>query len=181
MSCFWEICPLMATFDAAQLIQVNFEVLSMNWLRMSFADKDLQTLCNTAPNGPVWPHLVNGDHVCSRIWSMNDLVYMETEVRNLGLRYQIMASIALWSKIEQILSKVAYNGLIYVLVMRYDKFWPYLCLHYHFRLISTLWAGLTILLSRCQVSLNWREMVHNDTICPVVCEVCPFVATFDAA
>jgi len=55
----------------------------------------------------VWPHLVNGDHVCSRIWSMNDLVHIEAEVKNLGLRYQVMAAMAFSGKIEQIWPKVA--------------------------------------------------------------------------
>jgi len=39
-------------------------------------------------------HLVNGDHV----WyygSMNGLVYIEAEVRNLGLRYHDMAYMTL--------------------------------------------------------------------------------------
>jgi len=46
-------------------------------------------------------------------------------MRNLGLRYQIMAGMALQSKIEQIWLKVAYNGPVYILVARYDNFWPY--------------------------------------------------------
>jgi len=56
----------MATFHAAQLIPVNFEELSVNWLRMSFDAKEWQTLHNTACNIPAW-HLVNGDHVSSTI------------------------------------------------------------------------------------------------------------------
>jgi len=29
-------------------------------------------------------------------------------------------------------------------------------------------AGLTTLRSRCQVSVSWPDIVHNDTICPVI-------------
>jgi len=53
----------MATFDAGQFILVNFEELSLNWLRMSFDAKEWQTVHNTTFNCPVWPHLVNGDQV----------------------------------------------------------------------------------------------------------------------
>jgi len=114
MSCYSEVCPFMATFDAAQLILVNFGELSLNGQHIFFDDRDLQTLANTASNSPVWSHLVNGDKVWSRIWSMYDFVHIEAEVRNLGLRYQVMAGMALWGKIEQNWPKVAYNGLIYV-------------------------------------------------------------------
>jgi len=57
----------MATFDAAQVILVNFEELTMNWLHLCLDAKEWQTLHNTASNGPVSPHLVNGDHIWSRI------------------------------------------------------------------------------------------------------------------
>jgi len=57
----------MATFDTAQLILHNFEELSLNWLSMSFDDKERQTLHNSDSNCQVCPHSVNGDHVWSRI------------------------------------------------------------------------------------------------------------------
>jgi len=57
----------MATFETAYLILVNFKEYSLNWLRMTFDAKEWQTLLNAASNGPVWPHLVNGDHIWSRI------------------------------------------------------------------------------------------------------------------
>jgi len=69
---------------------------------------------------------------------MNDLVHIKAEVGDLGLRYQVMAGMALWGKIEQIWPKVAHIGSIYVLVARYDQYWPYLCLHFLFWPISTL-------------------------------------------
>jgi len=42
----------MASYDAGQFILVNFEELSLNWLRMSFGAREWQTLHNTAFNGP---------------------------------------------------------------------------------------------------------------------------------
>jgi len=53
-----------------------------------------QTFHNTISNGPVCPHIVNGDHVWSKIGRMNDLVHIEAEVRNLGFRYQVVADVA---------------------------------------------------------------------------------------
>jgi len=115
----------MATYNTAQLILVNFEELSLNWLRTTFDAKLWQTLHNTASNDPVWPHLVNDDHVWSRIWNMNDLVHIEAEVRNLDLRYHVMSNMVHWGKIEQIWPKVVYNAPIYVLMARYDNFCSY--------------------------------------------------------
>jgi len=75
--------------------------------------------------GLVWPRLVNGAHVWSRIWNLNVLVLLEAEVRNLGLRYQVIPGMALWGKNEQIWPKVAKNAPSYILAARYDKFLPY--------------------------------------------------------
>jgi len=61
--------------------------------------------------------------------NMNEIVHIETELRNLGLTYQVMADMALWDKIEQIWLKVAYNSPVYVLVSRYVKLWSYLSLY----------------------------------------------------
>jgi len=97
---------------------------------------------------------------------MNDLVHIETEVRNLGLKYQNMAGMAFWGKIGEIRPKVAYNSPIYVLVVRYDKFWPYLCLHYQFwpfSILSGMFDHIAIKMPSCSN------------------EVCLFIATFDAA
>jgi len=95
MSCCSEECPLRATFDTAQLILINFEELSVKWLRMYLDNKEWQTLHNTACNGPVCTVLVNGDHVWSGIYCMNDLIHMVAEVRNRGLRNQVIAGRAL--------------------------------------------------------------------------------------
>jgi len=125
MSCCSEVYPFMATFHTAQHILVNFDPLILNFLRMSFGDKEWQILHNMASSGPVWPLLATGDHVWSSLWSMNDLDRIEAEMRNLGHRYQVIAGMALWGKIEHICSKVVYNGPIYVRVTRHDKFRPY--------------------------------------------------------
>jgi len=138
MSCWRKVWLFLITLDAAKVILLNFEALILNRLRMSFDVKVWQTLHNTASNCTVWPLLVNGDHVWSRIWNMNHFLQIEAEVRFLGLRCQVMACMARWGNIEQIWPKVAYNSTIYVLVARYDKFWPYQCLHYQFSSISTL-------------------------------------------
>jgi len=91
-----------------------------NWVRIDY--ESLSTTksgihCIIWP--PISPHLVYGDRVRSRIWSMNHLVHIEAEVRNLDLRYHIM-------------------------------------------------ADFISLLSRCQVSVNWPQNDHDDTIYPVV-------------
>jgi len=52
-------------------------------------------------------------------------IHIESEVRNLGLIYQVMAGMARWGKIEQIWPKVVWNGQMYILVAIYDKFCPY--------------------------------------------------------
>jgi len=116
---------------------------------------------NTAANGPVCPNLVNGDHVWSRIWSMYDLFLMEAEVRNLGLRYHVMACMALWGQREQILPKESYNGPIYILVPRYDKFLRYYWLHYQFWPISTFSRRFDHLASKkpskCKLARNCMQ------------------------
>jgi len=96
-------------FDTAELILANLVELSLKWIRMCFDATEWQTLRNTASRGPVWPPLESGDHIRSRIWSMNDLVNKESEVRNLGFRLQVMACMAQWSKIERIWPEIAYN------------------------------------------------------------------------
>jgi len=125
MSFCSEVCPSMATFVAPQVILSNFEVLILNRLRISFDAKVWQILHNTASNGSVWPHLVNVVDVWSRTWSVNVLGLIEAEVKNIGLGYQVMAGMAVWSKIEQIWPKGAQNGPLYILVARCNKFWPY--------------------------------------------------------
>jgi len=115
----------------------NFGGLKKNWLRMNSDFMEWQTLHYKTYKGPVWPHLVNGDYAWSRIWSMNDLVHIQAEV-SIGLRYQVMAEMVLWCKIEQIWSYVAYNGPIFVIVSRYDRLGPYLPLCYLFWAILAL-------------------------------------------
>jgi len=130
MSCYSEIWPIMATFDTAWSILINFIKVCLKWLRMSYDANEWQTLHNMASNGPVWPVLVIDDQFWSRISSMNEIVHLKAELRNLGLTYQIMVDMALWYKIEQIWLKVAYKSPVYALVSRYVKLWPYLSLYY---------------------------------------------------
>jgi len=63
---------------------------------------------------------------------LNDVGHIEAELKKLDLKYLVMAGMAHSGRFAQIMPKVAYNGAIYVLVSRYDKFWPYFCLHYQF-------------------------------------------------
>jgi len=48
-----------------------------------------------ASNGPVRPVLFNDDPLWSRIASINELVHIKAELRNLGQVYQVMARMAL--------------------------------------------------------------------------------------
>jgi len=142
---------------------------------MSLDVNECQIMHNTASNGPVWPDLVNGDQVRSRIWGTNDLVLIEAELRNLG---QVMAGMSLWGKIAQIWPKVAYNDLLYVLMSRYDKFWPYLCLYYQFWPIWHIRSCLIIFWWKCQVI---AKMAKNDLYwyyMSCCSKVCPFMTTF---
>jgi len=134
----------------------------------SLSTSEWQILYNTASNGPVRPHLVNGDHVWSRIWSMNDLDHIEAEVRNLGLTYQIMACMALWGEIEKFVLKLN-------IMVQYMFWWRDMLNSGHINVSITSFdefrrfrSGLNTLRSRCQLSVNLSEMFHNDTIYPAV-------------
>jgi len=59
-------------------------------------------------------------------------------IENLRHVYQFRACMALWDKIGQIWSKVAYSSPVFVIVSKYDRLGPYLCLNYLFRAILTL-------------------------------------------
>jgi len=49
---------------------------------------------------------------------LNELVHFKAELWDLDLVYQAMAYTALWDKIGQISSKVAYNGPVFVIVSK---------------------------------------------------------------
>jgi len=85
-----------------------------------------------ASTGPVWPVVGNGGQLWSRISSLNELVHFKAEFRYLGLVYQVIAYKALWDKIGQISSKVAYNVPLFVTMPRYDILGPYMSLNYPF-------------------------------------------------
>jgi len=174
MSIYGHIRPSAAHSDQFLRMESELATYVFRWQRFA-------VIAYMASNSPVCPLLVNGDHVCSRIWSMNDLVHIEAEVRYLGLRYQVIADMALWGKIEQIWPKVAYNGPIYVRVARYVKFWPYECLHYQFWSISTLscrFDHIAIKMPcKCKLARNGPQWYYMSCYN----EVCPFMAIFDTA
>jgi len=93
-----------------------------------------------ASTGPVWPVVGNGRQLLSRISSLNELVHFKAELSDLGLVFQVIACTAHWDKIGQIISKVAYNGPVFVTVPRYNRLVPYLSLYYHFWAILALYV-----------------------------------------
>jgi len=100
-----------------------------------------------ASNGPVLPLVGNSGLLLSRISSLNESVHFKAELRNLGLVYKVTACTALWGKIGQISSKVAYKCPVFVTVSRYDRLRPYLSLHNH------CWAvlGLSVMFDHISV------------------------------
>jgi len=89
---------------------------------------------------PVWPAVGNGGKLWSRISSLNELVHLKSELRDVGLVYQVMEWNVLWDKIGRIWSGVAYNGPVFVTVSRYDKLGACLSLYYHFWAILALYV-----------------------------------------
>jgi len=63
---------------------------------------------------------------------------LQGRIEGLGIVYQVITCTALWDKIGQINSKVAYKGPVFVTVPRYNRLGPYLSLQYHF------WAVLSL-------------------------------------
>jgi len=95
-------------------------------------------LHNMTSSGPVWPVVVNCGQLWWRISSLIVLVHFKAELRDLGLLYQVIACTALWYKIGQISSKVAYNSQAFVTVSRYDILGPYMFL------CNLLWEVLAL-------------------------------------
>jgi len=64
---------------------------------MSYNDHKWQTfhMHIIASNGLVCPVVISDDQLWSRIASMNELVHIRAELRNLGQVYQVMPSSAL--------------------------------------------------------------------------------------
>jgi len=133
-----EVRPIIIIFHTLQSILIHYVKVCYNWQRISDDDNEWQTLHNMALICLVLSVLVNSDQVWSIISSMNDLVHIKAELRNLGLTYQVMACMAHWDKIGQIWSNVAYNGPIFVIVSRYDRLGSYLSLYF------LLWAILAL-------------------------------------
>jgi len=96
----------------------------------------------------------NADHVWSRICSMNDLVDIKAEVRNVGFRYQVMSDMACEARLYKFSLKwhrkihhiflwwdMINSGHISAYITSFDQFWLF------------RW-GLIVLRWRCQVSAN---------------------------
>jgi len=91
-----------------------------------------------ASTGPVWPVVGNGGQQWSRVSSFKELVHFKSELRDLGLQYQVIACTALWVKLGRTWSNVAYNYPVYVIVPKYDRLGPYVSLYYLFWAILAL-------------------------------------------
>jgi len=65
-------------------------------------------------------------------------VPLKSELRDLGLVYQVMECKALLDKIGRIWPNVAYNDPVFVIVSRYDRLGLYLSLYCLFRSILAL-------------------------------------------
>jgi len=91
--------------------------------------------------------------------------------------YEVMAGMALWGKIEQICPKGAYKGAIYILVARYDKFWPYLCLHYQFwpfSILSGMFDHIAIKMPSIYVHI-WRSAAHSGQFWRIESELATYI------
>jgi len=127
----------MATLETGYPILINFRQVWLKCLRMDYDATYWQILHRMASTGPVWPVVGNGSQLWSRISSLNALVHFTAELTDLVAVYQVIACTALWDKISQNWSKMAYNAPVFVIVSRYDRLGPYLSLYYLFRHVSS--------------------------------------------
>jgi len=99
---------------------------------------------------------------------LNELVHFKAELRDLGLVYQIIACTALWDKIGQIWSKVAYNCPVFFVVSRYDILGPCLSLYYHFWAILALqvkFDHITIKVSgKRESGQQWSKIIQYELL-----------------
>jgi len=170
----------MATVDRVYPILIYFRQVRLKRLRMLYDDNEWHILRNKASTGPVWPDVGNGGQLWWRISSLNELVHVKSELRDLGLVYQAMECKALWDKIGRIWSNVTYSGPVFVIVSRYVRLGSYMSLHYLFGQFWHFLWGLIISRSKCQVSAKvarngpksynmnryseiWRNMATFDT------------------
>jgi len=97
---------------------------------------------------------------CCRLWwptvvkniKFERVSHVKSELRYLGLPYQVMECKALWDKMGRVWSNVAYSGAVFLIVSRYDRLGPYFNLYYPFRAVWHFLWGLIILRSKCHVS-----------------------------
>jgi len=137
-----------ATFDTAYPILISFRQVRLKMLRMTYDDTLWQILHNMASTGAVWPVVGNGGQLWSRISRLNALVHFKVELRDLGTVYQVTACTALWDRVGQNWSKMAYNVPVFVKVPRYVRLGPYLSLYYLF------WAVLALSVMFDHISIN---------------------------
>jgi len=132
---------------------------------MTYDDSWWHITHNMSSTGPVWPVVGNGGQLWSGISSVNELVHIKAELRDLGLVYQVIAYTALWDKIWQISSKVAHNCAAFVAVSRCDRLGPYLSLHYLFPTVlalSVMFDHITIKEQRKHDSdQKWSIVIQN--------------------
>jgi len=120
-----------------------------------------------------WPTVVKN------IKYLNVLVQLKSELRDIGLVYQVIACTAVWDMFSQIISKVAYNGPVFVTVPRYDRLGPYLSLY------NLLWAvlGLSVLFDHISIKVTRKRESGQQwsIIIQMSChrEVWPIMATVD--
>jgi len=138
MNRYSEVWPTVATLGTGYPIQINFRHVRLKRLRTNNDASKWHIPHNMAFTDPVWPVVGNGGQLWSRISSCSELDHFKSELRDLGLVYQVMECMALWDRIGQISSKVAYNGPVFVIVSRYDKLG--LCLYLYY----LLWAVLPL-------------------------------------
>jgi len=118
--------------------------------------------------GPVWPVVGIGGQQCSRVSSFKELVHFKTELRVLGIVYQVMECTALWDKIGQIWCNVAYNNPVFVIVSRYYRLGPYLSLYYLFWTVLALSVRFDHIMIKVPVKREdgqkWSITIQNEPL-----------------
>jgi len=62
---------------------------------MTYDDIEWRTLHNMASTVPVWPVVGKCGQIWSRVPSLNELVHIKAELKDLGVVYQVIACTAL--------------------------------------------------------------------------------------
>jgi len=140
MNRYSEIWRIMAILGTGYPIVINSLQVRLKSLRMTYVASQWHILHN---NGIYWSHMT-----CCRQWWPTVIKNIKFE-RDSPLQDRIewpRSSIsgygmkALWDKIGQIWSKVAYNGPVFVIVSRDDILGPCLTLYYHLWIILAFYV-----------------------------------------